>query len=220
MATNAFQGFSQPASAQSTTPTFGLFGNGTSTWNANTTLRANATLPLPPPAFGSAFGTATPTTPAPVFGSGTSTPAFAVATATPQPTSASNNGGSDKGQILQCLNESKNVQLAILHELQQVAQKLNAPPQQPTFPLSSFTTSHTTPKTVHTNVFCNACMKNNITGDRYKCLFCKDFDLCEECEAKPYGTLHDSTHIFIKIKDTNSFLATMEKKPTLFNAAA
>jgi len=71
-------------------------------------------------------------------------------------------------------------------------------------------------KPIHFGVWCNCCGKQNITGARYKCLFCKDTDMCEECEAKP--NMHDPSHSFIKIKDTGAFNSLMEKKPQLFNA--
>lgn len=29
---------------------------------------------------------------------------------------------------------------------------------------------------------------------------CVDFDLCEECEAKPRKDIHEPTHLFIKLK--------------------
>ena len=34
---------------------------------------------------------------------------------------------------------------------------------------------------VHLYIQCDECKKNNITGIRYKCKECKNFDLCEEC---------------------------------------
>lgn len=50
---------------------------------------------------------------------------------------------------------------------------------------------------VHLRVICDGCGANPITGVRYKCAVCNDFDLCEACEA---NTSHDSAHAFLKIK--------------------
>jgi len=36
-----------------------------------------------------------------------------------------------------------------------------------------------------------------ITGVRYKCAMCEDYDLCEACEAKE--GVHDASHLFLKI---------------------
>lgn len=33
----------------------------------------------------------------------------------------------------------------------------------------------------HEGVSCDACLKNNFNGKRYKCLICYDFDLCSTC---------------------------------------
>jgi len=107
------------------------------------------------------------------------------------------NHSNDKQQVLQCLLDSKNIQLAILNELKSINAGIGKT------------------KTVHFGVFCNSCGKQNITGVRYKCLFCNDMDLCEECEA---NSSHDVTHNFIKIKDTKIFNDMIEKKTLLFNA--
>ena len=48
-----------------------------------------------------------------------------------------------------------------------------------------------TPSSVemHTGISCSGCGANTIEGIRYKCVYCKDFDYCEECEEKK-GYIH------------------------------
>jgi next-to-BRCA1 protein 1 len=48
----------------------------------------------------------------------------------------------------------------------------------------------------HPGVVCDGC-GNGISGIRYKCNNCPDFDLCQTCEAK--GGVHDASHVFLKI---------------------
>ncbi|XP_030829719.1 next to BRCA1 gene 1 protein [Strongylocentrotus purpuratus] len=57
--------------------------------------------------------------------------------------------------------------------------------------------NRTPAKLVHVGITCDKC-EGVITGFRYKCGHCLDFDLCEECEAQP-GT-HDPNHVFLKLK--------------------
>jgi len=99
----------------------------------------------------------------------------------------STNIQNDKGQILQCLNESKNIQLEILKEIKMLSISKQA-------------------KNVHIGVSCNGCGKTTIIGIRYKCLFCKDFDFCDDCESQ-FKIQYDSNHSFIKIKDTNNLIS-------------
>jgi hypothetical protein len=49
---------------------------------------------------------------------------------------------------------------------------------------------------VHPHVRCDGCNASPITGIRYKCSVCEDFDFCETCEA---NRPHD--HAFLKIKN-------------------
>jgi len=49
---------------------------------------------------------------------------------------------------------------------------------------------------VHPGVVCDGC-GNGISGIRYKCSNCPDYDLCQACEAK--GGVHDASHVFLKI---------------------
>jgi hypothetical protein len=105
----------------------------------------------------------------------------------------------DKGKIIQALNDSKNIQIEILNELKLLNQKI--------------VTQQT--KNIHIGVSCNGCMKTNIYGIRYKCVFCRDFDLCEECDVNLAFT-HDPNHSFIKIKNTDNFNMMIQKVP-MFN---
>lgn len=36
----------------------------------------------------------------------------------------------------------------------------------------------------HKGVTCNSCLATDISGNRYKCAICPDFDMCEKCERK------------------------------------
>ncbi|XP_067942161.1 uncharacterized protein [Watersipora subatra] len=53
---------------------------------------------------------------------------------------------------------------------------------------------------VHKHITCDECRRDNIKGHRYKCGICEDYDLCEACEAKPRGMVHDEDHLFIQMK--------------------
>lgn len=56
---------------------------------------------------------------------------------------------------------------------------------------------------VHPGVLCDGplCKDNSshITGIRYKCTVCDDFDLCDNCEYSPLNT-HDPTHVMLKYR--------------------
>jgi len=52
------------------------------------------------------------------------------------------------------------------------------------------------PKVIH-NAFCDSC-NCTITGIRYKCGNCPDYDLCSRCD-KNSKIVHNPEHIFIKI---------------------
>lgn len=114
------------------------------------------------------------------------------------------------GIMIQCLQESKNIQSSMLQELRQLVDIMRNQPKQS----ASQTNQQTGPfsaKSIHFGVWCNNCGKNNITGFRYKCLFCKDFDICEECECKPIQS-HDAAHSFIRIKDSSIFTTLINEK--------
>ncbi|TFK95036.1 hypothetical protein K466DRAFT_508551 [Polyporus arcularius HHB13444] len=82
------------------------------------------------------------------------------------------------------------------------------------FPAAAFNPTQDTstrdliePATVHEDVCCDHCGKNNIKGTRYKCLQCPDFDWCGACMASPkaWGA-HPSGHAFFPIHKTEDFL--------------
>jgi hypothetical protein len=50
---------------------------------------------------------------------------------------------------------------------------------------------------VHHNVQCDGCSVEPIRGVRYKCLVCRNFDLCSACEAK---NQHPADHTLLKLK--------------------
>ena len=50
---------------------------------------------------------------------------------------------------------------------------------------------------VHHGITCDGCNQSPITGVRFKCRTCHDFDLCEACEAK---NTHPAAHPLVKFK--------------------
>lgn len=50
---------------------------------------------------------------------------------------------------------------------------------------------------MHHGVTCDGCELHPIVGNRYKCVVCPDFDLCESCERK---SLHPADHAMIKLR--------------------
>lgn len=54
---------------------------------------------------------------------------------------------------------------------------------------------------IHKHVICDICNENPITGIRYKCSVCHDYDLCENCELNFREKKHPN-HAFIKIYDS------------------
>lgn len=223
----AFNGFGNTASATSfgntsASPATGGFGTsfGTSTFGGNSASPANfgttTTNPSANPFGNSSSSTNTNTNTFGGFGSA-GTPIFGGSTTQPAGTVTPATTGGDKTHIITCLTESKNVQMAILQELKTMNERMNkgvGNTPVPAPPIGVFNIGGGT--TTHTAVFCNVCNKNNITGARYKCLFCKDFDMCEDCEAKGCGHGHEPMHVFIKIRDTMAFNAKMATKPALF----
>ena len=124
----------------------------------------------------------------------------------PITTAVSNTTDAHKTNIINCLEESRQIQMAMLNEMQQVVQLLKSNSTAVaavTATENKITHSYTYVHT-HTGVSCDNCGKTDLCGIRYKCLFCKDFDLCEECESKPIPN-HPVSHVFIKIKETSTF---------------
>ena len=54
-------------------------------------------------------------------------------------------------------------------------------------------------KTVHKGIKCQKCFQEPIIGYRYKCAFCSDYNLCEQCEEKNFLN-NEHPHEFIKIR--------------------
>jgi hypothetical protein len=50
---------------------------------------------------------------------------------------------------------------------------------------------------IHHGITCDGCGVAPISGARFKCTVCHDFDLCEKCEAK---NTHDASHALIKLR--------------------
>jgi hypothetical protein len=51
--------------------------------------------------------------------------------------------------------------------------------------------------TIHHGVTCDNCNKSPITGARFKCKLCPNFDLCEDCESKD---VHPADHPLFKFR--------------------
>ena len=49
---------------------------------------------------------------------------------------------------------------------------------------------------VHRGISCNICNANPLTGVRYKCSNCIDYDVCSRCEPV---CDHEKNHVFLKI---------------------
>ena len=60
--------------------------------------------------------------------------------------------------------------------------------------------------TVHFNIKCQQCLKNPITGYRYKCPICEDYNLCEDCEEK-----NSHPQNFIKIRNSQKSSLIIDK---------
>lgn len=78
------------------------------------------------------------------------------------------------------------------------------------------------PKVVHSYVVCDGCYPTEqadateICGTRYKCLSCRNFDLCSTCERNGFENFrHKKTHNMIKVKSAtgNGLLSTVGQEP-------
>jgi len=65
-------------------------------------------------------------------------------------------------------------------------------------------------KMVHSHFSCSNCHKS-ITGIRYHCSACTDFDLCELCETIN-DQIHDDSHLFLKIKKLSHSISGEDSK--------
>lgn len=59
---------------------------------------------------------------------------------------------------------------------------------------------------LHPGVICDQCEKE-IVGYRYKCLQCRDYDLCMVCESK----MSHKEHAMIRIPDSAEFVSNQNK---------
>eukprot|EP00005_Dracoamoeba_jomungandri_P006718 CAMPEP_0174263774 /NCGR_PEP_ID=MMETSP0439-20130205/19977_1 /TAXON_ID=0 /ORGANISM="Stereomyxa ramosa, Strain Chinc5" /LENGTH=341 /DNA_ID=CAMNT_0015349315 /DNA_START=67 /DNA_END=1092 /DNA_ORIENTATION=+ len=65
---------------------------------------------------------------------------------------------------------------------------------------------------IHHNVVCDNC-NTTISGSRFKCVNCANFDLCSSCEVLG---VHDEDHLFLKINKPISWLGRRRPMPNLY----
>lgn len=56
---------------------------------------------------------------------------------------------------------------------------------------------------LHYGVFCDYC-KYTIRGLRWKCTYCRDYDLCQDCKPKSHIHRHPNDHAFKLIPHSES----------------
>lgn len=59
------------------------------------------------------------------------------------------------------------------------------------------------PECKHPDIQCDFCKSMIHNGVRYKCLLCKDFDFCQDCESIFSFSHFQGSHAFAKIKNSN-----------------
>eukprot|EP00005_Dracoamoeba_jomungandri_P003253 CAMPEP_0174252846 /NCGR_PEP_ID=MMETSP0439-20130205/2201_1 /TAXON_ID=0 /ORGANISM="Stereomyxa ramosa, Strain Chinc5" /LENGTH=487 /DNA_ID=CAMNT_0015333497 /DNA_START=67 /DNA_END=1530 /DNA_ORIENTATION=- len=69
------------------------------------------------------------------------------------------------------------------------------------------------PELVHKNIICDNC-DLTISGTRFKCINCSDFDLCASCEG--ISGVHDPDHLFLKINKPLPWLGSRKPLPNLY----
>ena len=74
-------------------------------------------------------------------------------------------------------------------------QRVRLPPHQPLYDLSVPLDKRSE---VHDGFYCDGCDTSPITGVRYRCLECHDYDLCETCNNKG-SAMHNSHHTMLLI---------------------
>lgn len=132
------------------------------------------------------------------FGINTQPSANSPSSSSPSPSSAPNSFAFNPNNLAQL---SQQIQQLV----QQGLANSGIPTQFPFFPFAPAPTPNTTPsssaskpsdeESFHAGVICDGC-QGSISGVRYKCSVCPDYDLCSSCEAK---NLHDSSHPLLKI---------------------
>lgn len=69
----------------------------------------------------------------------------------------------------------------------------------------------------HPNIICDSCCKQGISGTRWKCGRCYDFDLCTQCYM---ADKHDLSHPFLRFDTPNSAGVEMTKRQGAVKVAA
>ena len=62
----------------------------------------------------------------------------------------------------------------------------------------------------HPNVICDGC-EGEVYGTRFKCMVCRDYDLCSVCEAKGQHTIHEMIRMRTPRQQNNDLFEAMWK---------
>jgi hypothetical protein len=65
---------------------------------------------------------------------------------------------------------------------------------------------------VHLGVVCDGCESKGITGKRYKCKDCSDFDFCENCLNEKSDQHFDGMHTFEEVEVPKDILSSLMNK--------